>query len=436
VPIFKKQNKKLDQRGSALVLTVIVLVNALIIVAAISAISVIERKASSRTKNSAPAFQAADTAVEWVLYAIASDDDPANHTLEDVFDDGGYSISFDSSTNRYNCPSFLGVNCQFYFIDSAGAVIDDNTTDLTDIDAVRGVGKFGADEELASRAIEVKLELGGGPIAWWAFTEDDRDNGGGDSSAQDDEVEDLTPNANNATAYGGTWYVNDSECFDSANDTCIEFNGIISDPFVSGDNFAQAPDLPPIYQIADGTVALWFKTNDDTIDAQALFSKEATEEVDNHLTITLANSSSYFTIVHGVPPPTNGPEYIAVRMQEGTGDPLITGNSHIIYSDAPISADTWYFVALTFGSNGMMLYVAEDGGSVALQTDQDPYAGGFDGPHANFEDIQLGVDGIVKQIGMINPLERPLDGFMDDVRIYDYEMDLVELQKLFDDGPE
>lgn len=151
----RKIGKKPGQRGSALVLTVIVLVNALLIVAAISAISVIERKTSSRAKNSSPAFQAADSGVEWVLFKVANENDPLGTTLADVFGAGNMDAN-----GRYNCSSTpLTVDCDFYFVNVIGEVIRDEDVRLIDIDSVRAVGRSGVQEEQVSRAIEVMMEI-------------------------------------------------------------------------------------------------------------------------------------------------------------------------------------------------------------------------------------------------------------------------------------
>lgn len=140
-------------------LTVIILVNALLIVAAISAISVIERKMSGSVKNSAPAFQAADSNVEWVLYKIGSITNPVTETLADVFD--AETGGMNAATGCYDCPPILGsIDCEFYFVDDTGAVIDDDTTTIINIDSVRAVGRYGESEEKASRAIEVMMEIG------------------------------------------------------------------------------------------------------------------------------------------------------------------------------------------------------------------------------------------------------------------------------------
>lgn len=145
------------QRGSALVLTVIVLVNALLIVAAISTISVMERKMSSRAKNSTPAFQAADSGAEWVLYKIGASTDPMTTTLATIFP-GGDGMD---GAGIYDCRSDFGlaVNCEVYFVDKLGEVVELDSTPLIGIDSVRVVGKYGEQEDEASRALEVMIEI-------------------------------------------------------------------------------------------------------------------------------------------------------------------------------------------------------------------------------------------------------------------------------------
>ena len=175
---MKKESSKINkkQRGSALVLTIIVLVNALLIVTAISTISILERKMNSRTKNSTPAFQAADSGVEWVLFKI-KEEDPMTTTLASVF--GPEGIVMDAQ-GLYQCPGGLGIECEFYFVDDVGLIINSDATLLVNVDATRVVGKYGAQEEKASRAIEAVLKIancpaGFMPIGDFCIMEDDLD---------------------------------------------------------------------------------------------------------------------------------------------------------------------------------------------------------------------------------------------------------------------
>lgn len=158
----KNKIKKQKQDGSAIVLMVLVLVNALIIVSVIASISLVESKMSSNIKNSTPAFQAADSGVEWVLKTIGDETDSSKTILE-VF--GGLAAD-----GKFICPAgeVGGVVCELYFINIAGEVIDgDNddgdATEILEIDSVRSIGRVGADDQMVTRAVEVSLAIAGCP---------------------------------------------------------------------------------------------------------------------------------------------------------------------------------------------------------------------------------------------------------------------------------
>jgi hypothetical protein len=155
-----EENKRDGQKGSAIVLMVLVLINALIIVSVIASISLVEGKMSSNIKNSTPAFQAADSGIEWVLKKI-SDEADANKKISIVFG------PLDSS-GKIDCPGgeVGGVECEVYFVDMTGALILDDNLPIYEIDSVRSVGKRGSDDELVSRAVEVSLALAGCPSGY------------------------------------------------------------------------------------------------------------------------------------------------------------------------------------------------------------------------------------------------------------------------------
>jgi Tfp pilus assembly protein PilX len=155
-----EENKRDGQKGSAIVLMVLVLINALIIVSAIASISLIEGKMSSNIKNSTPAFQAADSGIEWVLKKI-SDETDASKRISEVFG------SLDTN-GKLNCPvaQVGGVSCELYFVDMRGALIVDDIVPIYEIDSVRSIGKKGSDDELVSRAVEVSLALAGCPSGY------------------------------------------------------------------------------------------------------------------------------------------------------------------------------------------------------------------------------------------------------------------------------
>lgn len=153
----KKECQKRGQTGSAIILMVLVLINALIIVSAIASISLVEGKMSSNIKNSTPAFQAADSGIEWVLKTI-SDETDAGKKISEVFG------PLDSN-GKLDCPAAQvgGVDCELYFVDMEGALILDEDLAIYEIDSVRSIGKKGTEDELVSRAVEVSLALAGCP---------------------------------------------------------------------------------------------------------------------------------------------------------------------------------------------------------------------------------------------------------------------------------
>ncbi len=155
--LIKKQKQNQNQEGSAIILMVLVLLNALIIVSVIASISLVESRMSSNIKNSTPAFQAADSGIEWVLKTIADEPDPSKKISE--------VLGTLSSSGSLDCPSgdVGGVECELYFIDLSGGIIIDSDTEIYEIDSVRSVGRKGTDDERVSRAVEVSLTISGCP---------------------------------------------------------------------------------------------------------------------------------------------------------------------------------------------------------------------------------------------------------------------------------
>ncbi len=147
-----KNKAKTSQGGSALVLTVIVLVTALVISLSISVISVMERKISSKARNSTPAFQAADSGLDWALRKI--NDSYGPETLADVFPDP--DCSFDTSTGEINCSGGDAPNVDFslFFIDRDSQIMRDAGLLVRNIYAIRSIGRSGLNEEEVNRSLE------------------------------------------------------------------------------------------------------------------------------------------------------------------------------------------------------------------------------------------------------------------------------------------
>ncbi len=158
--IKKSKKDNLMQEGSAIVLMVLVLINALIIVSVIASISLVESRMSSNIKNSTPAFQAADSGIEWVLKTIGDEND-SSKKISEVFG----ALAGDGS---FDCPAtdVGGVVCELYFIDIAAEIITDANIEIIEIDSVRSVGRRGTDDQEVSRAVEVSLAIAGCPSGY------------------------------------------------------------------------------------------------------------------------------------------------------------------------------------------------------------------------------------------------------------------------------
>ncbi len=150
------------------------------------------------------------------------------------------------------------------------------------------------------------------------------------------------------------------------------------------------------YRLDSGAIAFWFRT-DDAGDDQGLFTKDATGfGGGGHLNISLVNG--------------------VVRAR------LSSTSAHHDLTSGPISSARWYHVAYCFGPDGTALYL--DGSRVGNGS----YTGGIT---ANAEPIALGADTAGSTAGSISGWNNPLDGRLDDVRIYDYALDAAQVEALF-----
>ncbi|MEA2007132.1 MAG: hypothetical protein U9O20_03170 [Patescibacteria group bacterium] len=439
-----------SQEGSALVLTIIVLVNALLIVTTITAISVIEQKVSSKTKNSTPAYQAADSAMEWALKRLQ---DTTIAQLDELCPGAG---GFNTTTNPGRCDPGLAFPdpntiTEIYFVNNDGVVITNPTESPSAAVSMRTVGRFGDGDDRVSRALEVHLGQSG-PIAWWPFMEADMTLGGGTDSAQGDEVDDITTNDNNATAFDGQWvgFGTGTEglvpCF-APEDTCMEFDGEPEDGIFGGanDDYVQVDDSVPLYQLENGTVSMWFRASDLNHSYQGLWSKETADEHGSDLSFYVLDDNSFFGTIYGLSTPS-GNDHLLVRHQKNTNNPGPNqGDSYMILSDDEIDEDDWYFMAYTFGAAGSNLYLANATDldlAPVIQSIFEFKGTGVPGPNPvdnglqdNFNNIQFGASATNRVFGTESPKSSPLDGYVDDIRIYNYQLNLTQIDSIYDAGP-
>ncbi|MFO7807342.1 MAG: FISUMP domain-containing protein [Candidatus Moraniibacteriota bacterium] len=136
---FKKNNK--NQKGSALVFSLIILVNAVLIVGAVVFVSIVQRKTTGKVRHTSTAIQEADSGIEEILKKV---------NVEDVEDDPISSL----------CDSFSAGRCaldetdaEIYFFDE-----DDNlltSGQVQDIMYAKSVGEAGYAQDRVTRAFKV-----------------------------------------------------------------------------------------------------------------------------------------------------------------------------------------------------------------------------------------------------------------------------------------
>ncbi|MBW8056104.1 MAG: hypothetical protein FVQ76_12480, partial [Nitrospira sp.] len=178
--------------------------------------------------------------------------------------------------------------------------------------------------------------------------------------------------------------------------------------FDGATSFVEIPHVPG-YLLDQGTVTFWARVTDATTGWQGLFSKDSNG-------FDTGGQLGIWTN-----PGVSG-GFVHVRLQS---------NSASFNVDTPVDSVTngvWFHVALSWGPGGMKLYL--DGAAPIT----DPYTGGLgvtSGGPGNFEPIALGASTSISDDPMlVTPTSDHLAGSMDDVRIYDYELTLAEVQAL------
>ena len=180
-------------------------------------------------------------------------------------------------------------------------------------------------------------------------------------------------------------------------------NGVYFDGL---DDFVEIPHSAD-YLLDEGTVTLW--ANVDALGTQqGLISKDSEGfDTGGHLRITVMPGGD-----------------VEVRLQSTTGDNFV--------NSAPISATTWFHVAFSWGPDGMALSI--DGGVPVT----DPYTGGLattSGGAGNFEPIALGAATTQSGDLVVTPTNWHLNGYLDDVRIYDGALSQSEIVALASCAP-
>ncbi len=221
------------------------------------------------------------------------------------------------------------------------------------------------------------------PLSYWRFGETS-----GTSAADDGGT------GKNGTYNGVT--LGQAGAITGDSNTSVGFDGIDDYVEIGHDNS---------YLLDDGTVQMWFNTNDLLTD-QGLFSKDSSDlDTGGHFSIMLLTNGS-----------------IEVRLQSATGDSFM-------YSAAgAVSAGSWHHVAVTFGSAGMELFL--DGVGV----DTNAYSGGLgstSGDIGNFEPIAIGASTRSSGNGTITPLNNFFGGSIDEVAITGQVLTAEQIQILY-----
>ncbi len=158
------------------------------------------------------------------------------------------------------------------------------------------------------------------------------------------------------------------------------------------------------YMLDNGTIMFSFQDNNSIHDA-GLFSKDSlTKDDGGHVDIR-----------------TTADGRVSARMQSTT-------DSVQIVSDPFIALDTWNHVALTFGDQGMRLYIN------GILVGSDLFTGGLgttSGGTGNTEPIVLGASQVISDPdGQIFPLRNYFSGLIDEVMIFDRALSGAEVEQL------
>ncbi|MCB1493137.1 MAG: LamG domain-containing protein, partial [Rhodobiaceae bacterium] len=178
------------------------------------------------------------------------------------------------------------------------------------------------------------------------------------------------------------------------------------DTGTSGDFHGTTQDYAAVahdsaFEVADGTVQFWFNA-DTTNGTQTLFAKDGYGN-DGGLTISLVGDT------------------LTVQMEDG-------GTSYAIMADTAVGTGSWHNVALTFGANGMALYL--DGVVVGTNA----FTGGLTD---NRDAIVIGAS---NERNRSNDLSRQrlinaFDGHIDEVAVYGQALTVAQIQAVITSGP-
>ncbi len=145
------------EKGSILILTLLILVGALSIGVAISAVSVLERKMTTKSRRSVSAFQAANAGVEWAMEKI--NDAKADDRVTNVFGSGADAGEVDCPVDLFSGSSDSGCKVVLLQRKSGGGQDEwekiNSDILVKNLVAVRVRGFYKQGSEEVNRALEV-----------------------------------------------------------------------------------------------------------------------------------------------------------------------------------------------------------------------------------------------------------------------------------------
>lgn len=170
------------------------------------------------------------------------------------------------------------------------------------------------------------------------------------------------------------------------------------------DGMASYVEVPhtEAFLLNNGTVLLWFRASG--IGRAGLFTKDSKGR--------LTGGQLMIETHH---------QKVEVRLQSKTADYKL--------SSPEIVADQWYFVAFTFGGNGMKLYLNGE------LVDSSPYTGGLgktSGGIGNHEPIAIGASTRESTTRRIVPLREYFPGRIDEVAVFDRALTPEQIGRLYD----
>ena len=222
------------------------------------------------------------------------------------------------------------------------------------------------------------LILNHNPLSYWQLNETSGSIAG-DSGSGGNNGNYVNPVVSQTGALGGS------------NDPAISLNGV-------ADHITVANNAN--LQIANGTLQLWFNAQ-SSADYQTMFSKQSATASEGHTSLFLDPSGHLVGSIH-----------------DGSSYQTIT-------SAAPVGWDTWHQATLTFGAEGLQLYL--DGQLVGMNATSAGWVN-------NAEPFTLGASTMSSATGLTTPTEHFFSGALDEVLILDSQLSAADVMQWYATG--